>query len=383
MGTSDVVNMLTQPLVAHGADKASPLTQSTDMHPSSAFPDDDELSRLEEEEIKVLGGSSLLKSVLLMVQSVIGGGLLTFPHAFLACGLLNMLIVQLVMMVFFIGGLWVLAWCSERTGAASFQALMRDMIGRRAELASAMALVVLIFGASVVYLDIFVDQVHPWFESMGRGQLTIIVAAFFPLLVLGRTMSSLAVPSLFGCAALLYVCGVIILNFAWAWHDGTLRIQSGDPVNQPVLWQWDLRQWLGIFPVVCFSYQGHISAVPLYHELTKRSMTRWVAVISLGLGSCFILYNASGCLAYLTFLDSTQGDILKTFLAEDVAIPRIFVTIARAAVAVAVCVTSGVYTFCARSAILDELDRILAKRSRPPTAYLCWSPSLGLPLLQW
>jgi len=171
----------------------------------------------------------------------------------------------------------------------------------------------------------------------------------------------LALPSLIGCAALLDVCSITILNSALAWHNGTLQIQSGDAIDQPVLWQSGLRQWLGIFPVVCFSYQGHISAVPLYYELTRKSMTRWVAVISLGLGSCIVLYNITGCLAYLTFLDRTQGDILKSFLAEDVAIPRIMVTFARVAVAVKVCVTSGVFTFCARSAILDELDRMLGK----------------------
>jgi len=378
--------VLTQPLVAQWTDQAYLLKQAGRSWPNSPFGPAETPSRTdsflrslispgglsldtefgrqvspEERTFEVLGGSSLLTSVLLMMQSMIGGGLLAFPHAFLAGGLLNMLIMQLVTMGFIIGGLWVLAWCSERTGACSFQALMRDMIGRKAELASAVALVVLIFGASVVYLDIFVDQIHPWFEPLERSQLTIIVAVFFPLLVLGRTLSALAVPSLIGCAALFYVCGMIILNFAWAWRDGTLWYQTGNPVNQPVLWRSGLRQWLGILPVVCFSYQGHISAVPLYYELTRRSMTRWVAVISLGLGSCVVLYNATGVLAYLTFLDRTQGDILKTFLTEDVAIPKAIVTIARAAVAVKVCVTSGVFTFCARSAILDELDRFFGK----------------------
>jgi len=383
MDKRDIADMLTQPLAAHWSDQATASKQGSQSWPNSPFGPSDTGSpdtwlsnfispggdfadwkrevSFEEREIEALGGSSLLTSVLLMVQSMIGGGILAFPHAFLAGGLLNMFVMQLLMMGFITAGLWVLAWCSERTGAGSFQSLMREMIGRRAELASSVALVVLIFGASVVYLDIFVDQVHPWFAPIDRSLLTIIVAAFYPLLVLGRTMSSLALPSLLGCMALLYVCGMIIFNFAWAWRDGSLRFQSGDPVDQPVLWQSGLRQWLGIFPVVCFSYQGHISAVPLYYELTKKSMTRWAAVISLGLGICVVLYNATGCVAYLTFLDNTQGDILKSFLMEDVAIPRTIVTVARVAVAIKVCVTSGVFTFCARSAILDEMDRMHGK----------------------
>jgi sodium-coupled neutral amino acid transporter 7/8 len=115
-----------------------------------------------------------------------------------------------------------------------------------------------------------------------------------------------------------------------------------------------------MIPVICFSYQGHISAVPLYAELQYRSTARWLKVICLGLMACVILYNATGLLGFLSFLSGTESDILKSFLEHTDAlnIPIGFMTTAIAAVAMAVSVTCAVFTFCARSAVLDELARL-------------------------
>eukprot|EP00927_Polykrikos_kofoidii_P077556 TRINITY_DN74494_c0_g1_i1.p1 TRINITY_DN74494_c0_g1~~TRINITY_DN74494_c0_g1_i1.p1 ORF type:complete len:410 (-),score=36.60 TRINITY_DN74494_c0_g1_i1:42-1271(-) len=310
-------------------------------------------------------GTSMCASVLMLAQSMIGGGLLTFPHAFLVGGIFNMFLIQSMMLPFIAFGLWVLAWCSERTGADSFQGLMKAMLGRNAEFVSAIAVVVLIFGASVVYLDIFVDQVYPWFQDVfGRTTLTILVASMMPLMVLGEAMSSMTVPSLFGSLALLYVVFVIALNFVLGWSNGNYHFNNDGDV-EPVLMREGIREWLTTIPVVCFSYQGHISAVPLYAELNRRSMQKWGTVITFGLGGCVVLYNIAGCLGYVQFLDATQGDILKSFLAneKDLAIPAGMLSIARAAVATKVAVTSSMFTFCARSAILDELQFKGAKYS--------------------
>jgi hypothetical protein len=97
---SDIANMLTQPLVAHWTDEVSPMKPSSRSWPTSPFTAESDGSSaetflrsfvspgafsdidipcsrqvtFEEREIEVLGGSSLLTSSLLMVQSMIGGG---------------------------------------------------------------------------------------------------------------------------------------------------------------------------------------------------------------------------------------------------------------------------------------------------------------------
>lgn len=176
-------------------------------------------------------------------------------------------------------------------------------------------------------------------------------------------MASLSVPSLVGFGALIYVCLVVICSYyAGMDEDAMLAPQTGavvlHEVAGPVWYRSSLQEWLSMIPVIVFSYQGHISAVPLYAELKCRSMKRWTAVISLGLGACVVLYNLAGILGYLQFLEKTDADVLKSLVQNQAAlnIPVSWVVAARVAVAIAVAVTFAVFTFCARSAIFNELS---------------------------
>lgn len=380
------------------------------------------------QEVQACGGcvdrgtTSLVTCVCLLVQSIMGGGLLAYPHAFLVGGVLNMILLQLLLMVFIALGLWVLAWCTEVSGADTYQAMVRVLLGRRAEMLCVAAILTLIFGASVVYLDVCVDQLHPWLleqhglclssrpgsvacwiSSTGladRSFLTLIVAIALSLLCLGRSMASLAVPSLIGFGALVYVCFIIIGNYVASSggdsHDmGAVGLKSPLPMAHGlqagvdsaaagvVWWRIGADHWLSLIPVICFSYQGHISAVPLYAELRYRSPTRWLKVIMMGLTACVLLYNAAGLLGYMQFLEETQGDILQSFAQPGALyIPTEFVTVARAAVVIAVSVTSAVLTFCSRGALLGELSGLWGERLESYGAFLtvtyCWVAAVAV-----
>jgi len=320
-----------------------------------------------------------------------GGGLLTYPHAYMAGGIWNMVLLQSVFMPFIAVGLWVLAWCTERTGAETYQSMVKLTLGRRAEVFCVLVIVILVFGASVVYLDVLVDQVLPWLQEAAllclhaspgeaglactvtalhlddRRVLTVVMAGLLSLLCLGRSMASLSIPSLLGFLALIYVSLMIVTNGAMAAEAGDLSMAGpAEPGSTPVAW-WrsGAQQWMSMIPVICFSYQGHISAVPLYAELHCRSTARWLKVIAIGLTACVVLYNAAGLTGYLQFSDQTQSDILTSFLLQPQALflPGRCLMLARAAVAAAVCVTCAVFTFCARSALLDELAALTGSDS--------------------
>jgi len=353
------------------------------------------------EELHAVGGctasskgiTGVLMSVCLLVQSIMGGGLLAYPHAYMTGGVVNMWILQAVLLVFIFLSLWVLAWCTERTNTETFQGMVRKSLGRRAEIFCVIVLVVLIFGASVVYLDVCVDQVAHWVKLLqqsclegaldparwtckavspsllgNRAKLTAVVALTVSLLCLGRSIASLAIPSLFGFGALIFVCFVIIANYrsgkaasdAWmAAHPALAAAALEDDGDGVTWWRSGLSDWLSMVPVICFSYQGHISAVPLYAELKFRSNLRWLKVVTIGLLACVLLYNAAGLLGYMQFRSSTDSDILKSFALrpEAVHVSPDLIDMARGSIALAVSVTSAVFTFCARSAILDEVRR--------------------------
>mmetsp|Transcript_99085 Transcript_99085/g.212267 ORF Transcript_99085/g.212267 Transcript_99085/m.212267 type:complete len:485 (+) Transcript_99085:74-1528(+) len=332
-------------------------------------------------QVDSLGRTSMLTSVCLLVQSIVGGGLLAYPHAYAVGGVANMIVLQGLLLVFIAVGLWVLAWCTEATRADTYQAMVKCLLGRRAEIICEVSLVTLIFGAAVVYLDVCIDSVYPWILNaevncrslpeqpicgplfgvlriQNRSVTTGVVALILSSLCLGRSMASLSLPSLCGFAALIYVCFVIIGSYMAGVDEDASVVRFGSRDHSgPVWWRTGVRDWLSMIPVIVFSYQGHISAVPLYAELKGRSMTRWLVVISVGLGACVLLYNATGLLGYFQFLEKTNPDVLVSLVTNQKAlnIQEKWVMAARGAVALAVSVTFAVFTHCARSAILNEL----------------------------
>jgi sodium-coupled neutral amino acid transporter 7/8 len=47
-------------------------------------------------------------------------------------------------------------------------------------------------------------------------------------------------------------------------------------------------------PTICFGFQGHISAVPLYAELRGRSLRKFNIVTYISLFACMVAYNLTG-----------------------------------------------------------------------------------------
>ena len=99
-------------------------------------------------------------------------------------------------------------------------------------------------------------------------------------------------------------------------------------------WKQDTLAWLSIIPIICFGFQGHISAVPLYAELRGRSLQKFDVVILASLLACLVAYNMTGFMGYASFGSRTKNDII---LNMDQKRPEVIV--ARIAVATSVITT--------------------------------------------
>eukprot|EP00501_MAST-03F_sp_TOSAG23-6_P001077 GSMAST32.ASY1.ANO1.1120.1 assembled CDS len=291
------------------------------------------------------GSGGVFYSVCVFVQSIVGGGLLTYPCTFANSGIGNVMVIQSIVVLFVAKGLIILAECTERACADTYQALMLKLLGRKAEIFCEVILVVLIFGASVVYLDVCVDQVHPW--------------------LLLREIAALRLPAIVGFVSLFYVMIVIVINYSYS-NDrkstpcAYVFIMNFLPISN--FFSYEILYLTFFFEIffhdtLCFSYQGHISAVPLYAELKTRTTFRWHVIVFIGLFVCILIYNISGFFGYLTFLKNTKPDILTNFdFSENRNVGKIVIIFARVAVALAVMTTFAVFHFCARSAILNEIE---------------------------
>ena len=162
--------------------------------------------------------------------------------------------------------------------------------------------------------------------------------------------------SMLGVLAMLFVAFVVLFEH-FALGDPS-RAAHSTPPPPPTEVRWfkgSAMTFLSALPVICFSFQGHISAIPLYAEMRHRTLRNFDLVIGLGLAICIVIYNLTGWVGYLSFGDDTASDILVNLSTKSP-----LVNIARLCVALAVATSYAILHFCARKVLLDHFGAFLA-----------------------
>ena len=141
--------------------------------------------------------------------------------------------------------------------------------------------------------------------------------------------------------------------------EGAPLEQVPPPPPTEVRWfKGSAMTFLSALPVICFSFQGHISAIPLYAEMRHRTLRNFDLVIGLGLAICIVIYNLTGWVGYLSFGDDTASDILVNLSTKSP-----LVNIARLCVALAVATSYAILHFCARKVLLDHFGAFCSTRT--------------------
>jgi len=324
------------------------------------------------------GQGTVIGSVFVFVQSIVGAGLLTYPSAYKNSGIGSILLLQGLLMGAIVSGLRYLAFAAHISHADTYQRMMRNIGGARLERACESCVVLVCFGACVAYLDIIIDQVRPlvlalagesdaaanvgWYGA--RSIIAVFAAVATFALCLIRNISGLSFPSMCG------VIGMVFVTVVLAWthfvqHDPSRNINGQAPPSLPKLvwFRSNPLAWISALPVICFSFQGHISAIPLYAEMRHRTLSKFDHVIGWGLLICIFIYNFTGYVGYASFGDSTSSDILVN-LSDRSAL----VGVARLCVALSVATSYAILHFCARKVLLGRFGgqiRCLCGEQRP------------------
>ena len=113
-------------------------------------------------------GASLLAGTLNLLNTVVGGGILSLPFAFKSCGLLAGVLYQLVFGAMSWYGCYLLLDCLQHAKTAtSFEALAQAAFGRAGFLAYNLAALVNCYGACVSYVIVVGDVLEPLCQEMG------------------------------------------------------------------------------------------------------------------------------------------------------------------------------------------------------------------------
>ncbi|XP_022238391.1 putative sodium-coupled neutral amino acid transporter 7 [Limulus polyphemus] len=306
-------------------------------------------------------GSSWYAAVFLVVNAALGAGLLDFPQAFdQAGGILVAIIVQAVLIAFVVGALVILAYCSDRNNSSTYQEVVLAVCGKKVQQLCAVTVILYCYGTCITFIIIIGDQFervfaslygndfcHYWYMNRNFTMITSCVLLILPL-CFPRRIDFLKYASTVGVLAVLYVVFLIIYKYYEGSHE------AGPIKTSPDVW----TELFLVVPVICFSYQCHVSCVPVYSCLKDRRVSVFLKTVIVAILICMFTYTVAATFGYLTFGSLVTSDILESYDAND---PVVLVGIV--ALAAKTYTTYPILLFCGRTAIDDIYIQV---RSLPP-----------------
>ncbi|KAI9748426.1 MAG: hypothetical protein M1815_003251 [Lichina confinis] len=265
-----------------------------------------------------VGQAGWASSVVNLVNTIIGAGVLAMPLALSHMGILlgSSVIIWAGLTAGF--GLYLQTRCARylERGTASFFALSQLTYPNAAVIFDA-AIAIKCFGVGVSYLIIIGDLMPGVVEAFGpysetydflydrRFWITAFMFVIIPLCYL-RRLDSLRYTSFIALVAIGYL---VILVLAHLIKGDVPR--TSEPIR--------VIRWAGVlptlssFPVTVFAYTCHQNMFPILNELKVNSHARTTGVVAASIGSACSVYLLVAIAGYLTFGDSVAGNIVSMY----------------------------------------------------------------------
>ncbi len=370
--------------ISSGFEPELPMNDSTIRNRQQSIDsDNDSLSRLNEqneEELALVSnlphhsynpnGTNDLYTVVLIVNAALGAGLLNFPKAFDAAGgLVVAITVQLTLLVFIILALNILAYAADRNSsspASTVEDVIGQSVGRLGRIITSLCVVVYCFGTTVTFLIMIGDQYDRLLTSMVgpdfchkfymNRDFTMTITGIVIILpfCFSSKIDFLRIPSMVGVAAILYLTGLIAYEYAYG------GFVPGEIKHWPTEWS----DVFLVIPDICFGYQCHVSAIPIYSCMKHRKLKHFAGASSAAIFICALAYTVSASLGYLTFGSNVNADILLSFPGDK---PEVIIGIV--AMALKTIFTYPILLYCGREAFntaIKDAKELLGLR-RPTT----------------
>ncbi|XP_044290158.1 putative sodium-coupled neutral amino acid transporter 7 isoform X2 [Varanus komodoensis] len=260
------------------------------------------------------------------------------------------------MLVFIIGGLVILAYCSQASNERTYQEVVWAVCGKVAGVLCEVAIAVYTFGTCTAFLIIIGDQEDkiiaalvkdsagaassPWYTDR---KFTISITAFLLILPLSipKEIGFQKYASGLSVVGTWYVTAIIILKYIWPDRE----ITPGDVPASPSSWMLVFKA----MPTICFGFQCHVSSVPVFNSMKRPEVKSWGAVVTAAMVIALFVYTGTGVCGFLTFGSRVEQDVLMSYPSTDVP-----VAIARAFIIVCVLTSYPILHFCGR-AVLEGL----------------------------
>ncbi|KAL8938278.1 MAG: hypothetical protein Q9211_003282 [Gyalolechia sp. 1 TL-2023] len=286
-------------------------------------------------EVGLVGQAGWLSSVINLVNTIVGAGVLAMPLALSRMGMVLGVIVILWAGLTAGFGLYLQTRCARYLdrGSASFFALSQITYPNAAVIFDA-AIAIKCFGVGVSYLIIIGDLmpgVVQGFSENAAGVGFLVDRHFwvtgFMLIVIPlsflRRLDSLKYTSVIALISIGYLVILVVAHFV----KGDTMADRG--AIRVVRWE-SAVSTLSSFPVIVFAYTCHQNMFSILNEIGNNShfRTAGVVVASVGVsGSIYILVAITG---YLSFGNAVAGNIVSMYA------PAVSSTIGKAAIVILV-----------------------------------------------
>ncbi|KAE9963245.1 hypothetical protein BLS_009493 [Venturia inaequalis] len=281
------------------------------------------------------GQASWLSSIINLVNTIVGAGVLAMPRALSQMGVTLGIFVIIWSGLTSGFGLYLQTRCARYLdrGSASFFALSQITYPNAAVVFDA-AIAIKCFGVGISYLiiigDLMPGVVLGFNENAGEiGYLvdrhfwvTAFMLIVIPLSFL-RRLDSLKYTSVVALCAIGYLIILVLFHFI----KGDTLADRGEV--HYFTWQGPVAA-LASFPVIVFAYTCHQNMFSVLNEISNNSHFRTTSVVVTSIGTACFVYILVAITGYLSYGDNVGGNIVAMYP------PSVPATIGRAAIVVLV-----------------------------------------------
>ncbi|THV05555.1 hypothetical protein K435DRAFT_712521 [Dendrothele bispora CBS 962.96] len=266
------------------------------------------------------GNATLASSISNLTNTIIGSGMLTFPLAMAAAGIIPGMITCIFSGCCAAFGLHLLSLCARQTShrRSSFFAVAQLTFPRAAVFFD-LAIATKCFGVSISYLiiikglapnvvaslyhDLSTKEPPAWTTS-GRIWIALFMIILAPLGFL-RQLNSLRHTSYVSLFSVAYLVVIVIRCYFWPLKDmpepGEIHLIHFTP------------SFVSTFPIQVFAFTCAQNLFPIFNEVQNNSQKRMNLVVTSSIGTAALTYEVIAIFGYLTFGSKVGANIIAMY----------------------------------------------------------------------
>eukprot|EP01080_Neovahlkampfia_damariscottae_P010801 gene10801-3419_t len=259
---------------------------------------------------------NLFSSTINFLNTVLGGATLSIAVCFKEAGLITGLILLLFCAFTSTLTMLLLVNSANKKKIYNLELLAYETYGKFGSFLTKFSLFGCLFGTLCAYFVIIADFITPtiniWFQiEINRLTIMILSILFILPLTLIQNINNLRFTSGIALLSLLYVISLVFIK-------GMMNFKE---LGKNILFfNTNISEVLRALSVLVFAFSIQFNVLPIQRELYNPTNIRMGFVSIIGSLGSISVYLIMGIIGYLTFSNSTKGNILKNYDDSDISI---------------------------------------------------------------